>query len=82
MAANKSQIEGWLRRGKEDGATHVIVVCDKYDYDDYPVFVEPGENPREVADSYNAKSMQKVMEVYDLNMDIEEQLSQRRVFNF
>jgi hypothetical protein len=77
-----------LKRGKEDGATHVIVVCDTFKYDDYPVFVMPDQDVREVEAEYKDKNtgadinMQRVMEVYSLRMDIEEQLEETRAFNY
>ncbi len=75
-------IRKWLERGKEEGATHVIVVCDTFDYEDYPVMVSPGEDVREKETEYS-DNMQKVMEVYNLNMDIEEQLKPgEKVFNY
>ena len=82
MAASRECIKGWLRRGKDDGATHVIVVCDTYDHDDYPVFVEPGEDAKKKADEYNGKNMQRVMEVYNLGMDIDKQMAEHRAFNY
>ncbi len=78
----KHEIKEWLGIGKQKGATHVIVVCDTFNYEDYPVFVMPAQSSREVAEQYDNKSMQKVMEVYDLQKDIFEQLAQERVFNY
>lgn len=38
MAATKEFIRNWLQRAtKED--SHMLVVCDTFDYEDYPVFV-------------------------------------------
>jgi hypothetical protein len=45
MAATKQDIIGWLDRGKAQGATHVIVVCDTFDWDDYPVFAHAVKRP-------------------------------------
>jgi hypothetical protein len=81
MAATKSDIKNWIERADKN-ATHMIVVCDTYDYDDYPVYVESHQNAREVADEFNKKSMQRVMEVYNLKMDIEPQLNEHRAFNY
>lgn len=82
MAASKEDIRGWLRAGKAEGATHVVVVCDGFDYDDYPVYVFPGEDVRERAEAYKKKEMQRVMEVYALHLDIEDQLSEYRAFHY
>lgn len=48
MAATRNDIAGWLREARAQGATHMIVVCDTFDWDDFPVFVMPDEDVREV----------------------------------
>lgn len=75
-------IRKFLNRGIKNKATHVIVVCDTFGYEDYPVFVSSNENVREVHERYNNKEMQRVVEVYNLSMNIEEQLKEKRCFNF
>ena len=82
MATTKEDIKGWIKRGQEQGATHLIVVCDTFDWDDYPVYVMPTENAREKYGQYNGPNMQKVMEVYNLSKDIEKQVNQHRSFEF
>jgi hypothetical protein len=81
MATTRQEIRQWLKRGKAQKATHMLVVCDTFSYEDYPVFVKPGEDVHKVAESYN-KNMQKLMEVYNLKMDLDTQLFQRRSFNY
>ncbi len=80
--ASKFQIRKWLNNGMTMEATHVIVVCDTFDWSDYPVYVMAGQDARKLKEEYDGKSMQKVMEVYKLSMDIEEQLAQTRSFNY
>ena len=82
MATTKNEIREWFLRGIEQGATHLVVVCDTFNHDDYPVFVESNENVKEVESEYNGKNMQKVMEVYNLSKDMENQLNQFRAFNY
>ncbi|QQR76930.1 hypothetical protein IPJ63_01560 [Candidatus Nomurabacteria bacterium] len=82
MATTKNEIREWFLRGIEQGATHLVVVCDTFDHDDYPVFVESNENVKEVESEYNGKNMQKVMEVYNLSKDMESQLNEFRAFNY
>jgi len=82
MSTQKDDIRRWLERGKEEKATHLIVVCDTWDHEDYPVFVSPEENVYEVVNGYNGKDMQRVMEVYNLSMDWDEQLNQFRSKNY
>lgn len=81
MTATLNDIKGWLRRGVAEEATHVIIVCDTYEHENYPVFVLPGEDVFERASKYNGSNMQTVDEVYDLAMDIDEQLNEHRAFN-
>jgi len=78
----KHDIKEWLDLGIERGATHVIVVCDTFSYEDYPVYVMSTQNSRDVAKQYDGTNMQKVIEVYDLKKDIFEQLSQPRIMNY
>lgn len=63
------------------GATHMIVVCDTYDWEDYPVYVSPDQDVHKIAAGHNG-NMQRVMEVYKLSMDMNAQLNQHRVFNY
>jgi hypothetical protein len=76
----KEEITSLLERGKSVGATHVIVVWDKGEMTNYPVFVLPHENAREKAGRYNDES-NEVMEVYSLSRDWEVQLNEQRAFN-
>jgi hypothetical protein len=82
MATTKAEITQWLHRGQEKKATHVLVVCDTFDWSDYPVFVMPGEDAREIAEKNNGRNMTKLMEVYKLADDWQTQLDQRRCFNY
>lgn len=82
MAASRADIKGWLDRGKKQGATHMIVVCDTYDYEDYPVYVMPEEDVRVKAKRYNGENMQRIMEVYSYNHDIEAQMKEYRAFHY
>jgi hypothetical protein len=81
MSATKQDIKDWLIQGKAEGATHVIVALDTFDYENYPVYVFAHENIAECVGIIKAESMQIVDEVYNLSMDIEEQLSAHHVWN-
>ncbi len=81
MGTSTDDIRKWLLRGKQEGATHVIVACDTFDWTDYPVNVQPGEQVKEMVREYQARSMQKVMEVYNLSLDIETQLGEVRAWH-
>ena len=82
MATSRADIRRWLEEGKERGATHVLVVCDTYDYDDYPKYVMPGQDVREMASAKALGEMQRLMEVYNLALDFDVQLAERRSYNY
>ncbi len=81
MAASKADLKRWFTEGVEKKATHMIVVCDTFDYDDYPVYVARGEDVEEKAAKYEGKNMQTVMEIYNLHSMTWEQQEIGRVFN-
>lgn len=81
MAASRREIEEWFDAGVALGATHMIVACDTFDWSDYPVFVFPDQDVREIEPRYKT-NMQKVMEVYNLSMDKAAQMAEHRAFNY
>lgn len=77
---NLDVLRGWFDRGVERKARYMIVVCDTFNYEDYPVYCAADEYQERVKSS--TTNMQSVMEVYDLEMDREQQLIPgHRVFN-
>jgi hypothetical protein len=76
----KQDIRRWLETGLRSNCSHVIVVCDTFAWEDYPVYVSKKDNCEEIC-KIHQKNMQQVMEVYNLSMDINEQLNQKRVWN-
>lgn len=82
MAATRADISKWFDEGVADGATHMIVVCDDFDYEDYPVYVPADVDVRKVHDKYDGINMQRVMEVYNLSMNRELQLNESRARHF
>lgn len=81
--ATKQDVREWLIYGKEQlpNCTHMLVVCDTFDHDDYPVYVPADEDVRDVARAHDGVNMQQLMEVYDLSMDLESQLAEERAFH-
>jgi hypothetical protein len=82
MGTSKEDIREWIKEGQAQGATHMLVVCDTFDWDDYPVYVMPTEDVHNKYTHYNGPNMQKVMEVYNLNKDINKQVNEHRAFEF
>jgi hypothetical protein len=78
LAASKDIIRRWLKEGLEEKARYMIVVYDTIACNDYPVFVSKDQDFYEKYDKLGGNSTQRIMEVYDLNMDIESQLNEFR----
>lgn len=76
MAATKADISSWFDRGLASGATHMVVVCDTYDWEDYPVYCYSEKEARKNSNDYS--NMKKPMECYKLSDPKEEQLNERR----
>lgn len=51
--------------------SHMLVVCDRYNYSDYPAYIWKTENVDDAIADYNSSSLQSVMEVYSSDLDIE-----------
>lgn len=82
MATSKEEIRSWLNAAKKNHATHLLVVCDTFEYEDYPVEVSVSEDVRKEYAKYNGQNMQTVMECYDLELSLEEQLNESRAMHF
>jgi hypothetical protein len=66
MAATPNEIKEWIAHAKELNATHLISVCDTFDWEDYPVYVMPGENLYLKKSKYDGLNMQKINEVIEI----------------
>lgn len=79
--ASKQDIVKWINEAVKNNAAYLIVVYDSFDYGDYPVYCSSKEECLEKFDEFNDKNMQKVMEVYDLSLNINDQLNEERAFH-
>lgn len=66
MAASRKDICRWIETARANGATHIISVCDTFNWDDYPVYVMPGEDLEERKTDYDGINMQQINEVIEL----------------
>ncbi len=66
-----SEIKDWFDEAKKIGSSHMIVVCDTFSHEDYPIGVySPIKGDEECLKRYNehnGPNMQRVMEVYDIS---------------
>jgi len=69
MAASRADVDRWIAEAKNKGAKFIISVCDTFDWDDYPVYVMPGESLAEVKSEYSGQNMQRINEVIQILPD-------------
>jgi hypothetical protein len=63
--------------GLSDGSMFMVVVCDTFDHEDYPVYAKDETECRKQLADHHGKNMQRVMEVYDLRLDKSAQIGER-----
>lgn len=68
MTATREDVNYWVIKAIEMGATHVISVCDTFDWSDYPVYVAENDDLETVKLSYKG-NMQRINEVIDIERD-------------
>lgn len=85
MTTTRDTISEWFDRGVSKKKNYMIIVCDKFDWTDdkfdwtdYPVFYDTQEDVKKRAETNG--SMEKIMEIYDLNKSKESQLNEHRTF--
>lgn len=77
-AATIHDLKRWFDEGQKEGALYMIVVCDTYDHDDYPVHIFHFDHFWKKYDEYaSGENMQRIMEVYDLSKSWESQSTER-----
>lgn len=83
MAATRTDISNWLDKlYADDDLTHMIVVCDTWDHEDYPVYVTKDQDVQEEREKHSNASMQRVMEVYSKSHTKESQMAEFRAFHY
>jgi len=78
---SKYEINQMLKRAKQQNAKYMIVVCDNYDFSDFPVFVKSKKELEETLQEYAIKRDYKIMEVYDMSMDLNKQLNEEKAWH-
>lgn len=81
MTAKLQDIKRWLEQAEFLKATHLIVAVDTHNYRNYPVYVEKGEKVQEEIERIEGQPLQGIDEVYNMSMNIGEQLEEYRAHN-
>ena len=75
MSTTKETLKNWFLRGLENkDNTHMIVAVDTWDYEDYPIYVNSSQDIKEEVVKVRLADMQRVMEVYNLRLDMKVQV--------
>lgn len=74
-------IRNWFNLGVRGGASHLLVVVDEFDYTDFPIYAADKAYLEALLQEYATKPMYRVMEVYRLDQDREEQLNEYRCWS-
>lgn len=80
MPTHVDNLRHWFDEGKAQGKDFMIVVCDTYDYTDFPVHTTASDFA-EVYAAEKSKPMQKIMEIYDLRENREMQMWEHRAWH-
>lgn len=66
----------WFKKGVEDKQRWMVIICDTFDYGDYPCYFTDSEKKRcteRIKAARQGDNMQRLMEVYDLSLPMDEQ---------
>lgn len=78
MSVTKDDIIEWFQEGIKNNFKYMIVACDTFDWDDYPIYCKDEQEFEREYQNVNFVNMQKPMETYDLTLDMISQVNTRR----
>ncbi len=81
MTASLETITGWVKQAHARGYRWLIVACDTYDHTNYPLELMDEEDFWQAYEKHSGPNMTQVDEVYDLSMDLDYQLKERRAMH-
>lgn len=73
----KDTIRTWLRAGINNNKLYMFVIHDSFDHSDYPVYFDTIKQAR-LRLSCNDNNADNIIEIYDINYNIDEQLAMHR----
>ena len=77
----KQDIRNWFNLGHRAGASHLLIVLDEFSYDEFPMYAVDAGYLESLLKEYEKKDMYRVLEIYNLHLDREEQLASERCWN-
>ena len=76
VRTTRELILDWCKNGISKGKKYMVVLCDTWDYEDYPCYFDTKEETINLIN--NPGRMQRHMESYNLTGDIDKQLNMTR----
>lgn len=55
MAANRSDVDRWIKEARDRRMGYILSICDTWDYDDYPIYCK---DKKELKGAIRTKSSQ------------------------
>ena len=80
MAASFEEVRDMVYRGDNGINQYCIIAVDQFSFEDYPIYAIDREEALQLIDKTNSLNMQRVIEVYNYQQDIEEQLRETRAW--
>lgn len=77
----KQMIKNMLDSGIEKGYSHLLIICDKWDYEYYPKYVLEKDDINDVIKRYGGDNLEVIMEIYNYGLDLESQLNEYRSYH-
>ena len=80
MAASFEEVRDMVYRGDNGINQYCIIAVDQFSFEDYPIYAIDREEALQLINKTNNLNMQRVIEVYNYQQDIEEQLRETRAW--
>ena len=84
IAAGKEELREWFEYGVKNKHKYMLIVYDQMeapDDADSAYYADDKDEAWKLVGTFNNDPMSKIMEIYDLTMDMESQLAEKRVWN-
>lgn len=72
---SRNELRVWFERGVSRKAAYMLI-CDTFKVGHFPIYVDHSSALRAVVNRYNDTPMTRVVEVYDLQADMEDQMQE------
>ena len=77
---DKLMVSCWLEIAKQENATHLMIVLDVMEHDTFPVYIYQNMDVNFTHSEYQT-GLLRVLEIYNMNINIDEQYKSIRAFN-